>query len=126
MSSKRAWLTIEWWREHDARLKAWFTSLGKDERPWTDEDKTRVVAKLGHAIGWPCLLTPLVTAWIYPWLPQPDAMLFYHWGATSLGAALLAHMKLSQANGAVSGHPLARVEARGRLAAGDDRRRNGG
>lgn len=118
MSSKPAWLTLAWWRDHDTRVKAWFASLGKDERAWTDEDKTRAVAKLGHAIGWPCLLAPLVTAWMYPWLPQPDARLFYHWGATSLGVALLAHMKLAErANG---GH---RTASQGRSAGATSFRR---
>lgn len=101
MSSKPAWLTLAWWREHDARLKAWFANLDREARPWTDEDTDRLVGKLGYAIGWPCLLTPLVTRWLYPWLPQPDAVLFYLWGATSLSAALLAHLKDREAKQAL-------------------------
>jgi hypothetical protein len=60
---------------------------------------------LCHAIGWPCLLTPLLTRWLYPWLPQPDAVLFYLWGATSLSGALLATLKQQERAVALSEDP---------------------
>lgn len=91
---KPRWLALAWWHERDARVKKWFVELGRDERPWPEHERTRAIMLLCHAIGWPCLLTPLITWWMYPWLPQPDAALFYLWGAASLGGALLAHLRL--------------------------------
>lgn len=94
-----AWMRLAWWYEQDARVKEWFARLGRDERSWPENARTRAVMLLCHAIGWPCLLTPLVTRWLYPWLPQPDAALFYLWAATNLGGALLASLKLNDALG---------------------------
>lgn len=102
-TARRGWLTLAWWREQDEHMKAWVAGLGRDARPWTPRERTRAIMLLFHAIGWPCLLTPLVTHWLYPWLPQPHAELFYLWAATSLGGALLAHLKLAE--GVPEGQP---------------------
>ncbi|MFA5862795.1 MAG: hypothetical protein WDA16_13975 [Candidatus Thermoplasmatota archaeon] len=94
--ARPAWLTLRWWHEKDRAVKQWFADLGRNQRPWSERERTRAMMLLCHAIGWPCLFTPLVTRWLYPWLPQPDAVLFYLWGATSLGGALLASLKLAE------------------------------
>lgn len=96
MSSDTAWLTLAWWHAQDARMKTWFAHLSRNERAWPAHEKTRAIMLLCHAVGWPCLLTPLVTRWLYPWLPQPDVALFYFWGAASIGGALLAHLRLAE------------------------------
>lgn len=126
MSSKLPWLALHWWREKDHALKAWLANVGKDRRTWTDEDTDHLVAGLGHAIGWPCLATPTITAWLYPWLPQESGVLFYLWGATSLGAALLSYLKQAETARQHSDSPPGHEEADRRLAAGHARRRHGG
>lgn len=100
-----AWLRLAWWYYQDARAKKWFAELGRDARPWPEHERTRAIMLLCHAIGWPCLLTPLLTWWLYPSLPQPDAVLFYFWGATSLGGALLACLRLGESHECAPSQP---------------------
>lgn len=110
--ARPAWLTLAWWYEKDRAVKAWLAQLGRDEKPWQERERTRAIMLLCHAIGWPCLLTPPLTRWLYPWLPQPDAALFYLWGAASLGGAVLAYLKLAE-----DAHEGQRTPSEGRSAA---------
>lgn len=93
MSSRPAWLTLAWWHEKDHAAKTWFAHRMERERVWTEEDADRLIAGLGHAIGWPCLLTPGVTRSLYPWLPEKNEGLMYLWAAAGIGIAILAHLK---------------------------------
>lgn len=117
---KPSWLTLTWWSEQDHRVKTWFANFGANRHSWTEEERTRAIAQLGHAIGWSCLATPLITWWLYPWLPQPNAALFLLWGATSLSGSLVAHMKLSDLRRTVSASPHAAEKSEERRIADDD------